>query len=80
MRRSVVPGRMKMNNKELSGKVALVTGASKGLGKAIALKLASLGAKVVINYHSDDDAAAAIAKEIEAACGEVMLAKANTGK
>jgi 3-oxoacyl-[acyl-carrier protein] reductase len=35
---------------ELEGKVALVTGASRGMGKAIALKLASLGSKVVINY------------------------------
>jgi 3-oxoacyl-[acyl-carrier protein] reductase len=35
---------------ELAGKVALVTGASRGMGKAIALKLASLGSKVVVNY------------------------------
>lgn len=35
---------------ELAGKVALVTGASRGMGKAIALKLASLGAKVAVNY------------------------------
>ena len=35
---------------ELEGKVALVTGASRGMGKAIALKLASLGSKVVVNY------------------------------
>jgi 3-oxoacyl-[acyl-carrier protein] reductase len=35
---------------ELEGKVALITGASRGMGKAIALKLASLGSKVVVNY------------------------------
>ena len=52
-----------MDNKELNTKVALVTGASKGLGKAIALKLAALGAKVAVNYHIDDAAAAATAGE-----------------
>ena len=35
----------------MEGKVAVVTGASRGIGKAIALKLASMGATVVINYH-----------------------------
>jgi 3-oxoacyl-[acyl-carrier protein] reductase len=66
-----------MNSKELDSKVALVTGGSKGLGKAIAIKLASLGSKVAINYRSDDDAAAATAKEIETASGEVMLVRAD---
>jgi 3-oxoacyl-[acyl-carrier protein] reductase len=40
---------------ELEGKVALVTGASRGMGKAIALKLASLGAKVAVNYVAIED-------------------------
>ena len=40
---------------ELAGKVALVTGASRGMGKAIALKLASLGSKVAINYVAIED-------------------------
>ncbi len=66
-----------MKDKELDDKVALVTGASKGLGRAIAIKLTSLGAKVAINYHADDDAAAATAKEIETGGGEAMLVKAD---
>lgn len=43
--------------KELAGKTALVTGASRGIGRAIAIKLASLGAHVIVNYTSNEDAA-----------------------
>lgn len=50
---------------ELEGKVALVTGASRGLGKGIALVLAEKGADVVVNYHSDEQAASQVAAEIE---------------
>ncbi|KAL1638334.1 hypothetical protein SLS56_000142 [Neofusicoccum ribis] len=48
-------------NKNLTGKVAIVTGSSRGIGASIALKLASHGADVVINYHSSVKAADAIA-------------------
>src|SRR5256885_15385072 len=44
--------------RELDGKVALVTGASRGIGRAIAVALGALGAKVVINYVSNEAAAA----------------------
>jgi len=66
-----------MEPKELEGKVSLVTGASRGLGRAIAFKLAALGSKVAINYLASDDAAARLAGEIESRGGEAMLAKAN---
>jgi len=66
-----------MPDRELEGKVALVTGASRGLGRAIALKLAALGAKVAINYLASDEEARNVASEIENLGGEVMLVKAN---
>jgi 3-oxoacyl-[acyl-carrier protein] reductase len=66
-----------MEPKELEGKVALVTGASRGLGRAITLRLASLGSRVAINYLASEEAAASLAKEIEKGGGEAMLSKAH---
>ena len=53
----------------LSGKIALVTGAGRGIGKAIALKLASLGATVVVNYSGSKEKAEETVAEIVAAGG-----------
>jgi len=66
-----------MQAKELEGKVSLVTGASRGLGRTIDLKLATLGSQVAINYLSNDDSAMNVAKEIETWGGEALLVKAN---
>ena len=51
---------------ELAGRIALVTGASRGIGKAIALDLAGRGADVVVNFSQSHAAAAAVAAQIEA--------------
>lgn len=60
-------------NQTLAGKVALVTGGSRGIGEAIVRKLAACGADVVINYSRSADRAEAIAKEIQAAGGKASI-------
>jgi 3-oxoacyl-[acyl-carrier protein] reductase len=50
----------------LAGRVALVTGSSRGIGRATALRLAGMGADLIINYRSDEAGAAAVRGEIEA--------------
>jgi NAD(P)-dependent dehydrogenase (short-subunit alcohol dehydrogenase family) len=54
---------------DLSGKVAVVTGSARGIGKAIALRYASLGASVVINYSADEANARRTLAEVEEAGG-----------
>ncbi len=66
-----------MSNGELNGKVAIVTGASRGLGRAISVKLAAIGARVVINYCHSQEKAQQVMEEIEKQGGEAILAKAD---
>jgi 3-oxoacyl-(acyl-carrier-protein) reductase len=61
----------------LDGKVALVTGASRGIGRAIALDLAREGAKIALNYQSSDAKAQEVATEIAKLGGACLLLKAN---
>lgn len=64
----------------LVGKTALITGGSRGIGKAITLKLASEGADVIINFLRRRSAAEATAEEIRARGVKVHLIKANVGE
>jgi NAD(P)-dependent dehydrogenase (short-subunit alcohol dehydrogenase family) len=63
----------------LDGKTALVTGGSRGIGRAIVVELAREGARVALNYQSSDAKAQAVADEVAALGGAVMLVKANVG-
>lgn len=56
----------------LKGKVALVTGASRGIGRAIAITLAGAGAQVVVNYRSQAEAAEEVVQIIQAAGGQAI--------
>jgi len=64
----------------LQGKVAMVTGSSRGIGRAIALKLASLGAKVVVNYHSGEEAARVVVEQIAASGGQAAAISADVAQ
>ncbi len=61
----------------LSGRRALVTGASRGIGRAVALRLASEGASVALNYNSGQEEAEAVAAEITAAGGSAVTLQGN---
>ncbi|MCU0565940.1 MAG: 3-oxoacyl-ACP reductase FabG [Oculatellaceae cyanobacterium Prado106] len=64
----------------LEGKVAIVTGSSRGIGAAIALKLASLGADVALTYGKSKDAAEAISQQIAAMGRKSMVIYADAGQ
>jgi 3-oxoacyl-[acyl-carrier protein] reductase len=64
---------MAIVDKALQGKTALVTGASRGIGRAIAIALGRRGAKVIINYASREDAAREAAKAVEEVGGQAAV-------
>ncbi len=65
---------------DLSGKVALVTGASRGIGRAAALRLAESGADVVVNYSTSKSAAESVAAEIAALGRNAFVVKADVSE
>ena len=70
-----------MTNKDsLSGKVALITGASRGIGKEIALELSRLGAEVFINYSSSDEKAEEVVNSIKNSGGKAHKLKFDVSK
>ncbi|OED32707.1 3-oxoacyl-[acyl-carrier-protein] reductase [Planococcus maritimus] len=62
---------------KLTGKTAIVTGASRGIGAAIARRFAEEGANIVVNYSGSQDKAEAVVAEIEQAGGKAIAIKAN---
>lgn len=65
--------------RKLQGKVAIVTGASKGIGAGIANQLASDGASVVVNYASDQNGTDKVVAEIAKASGNAIAVRASDG-
>ena len=67
----------KIMNRKLEGKIALITGGSRGIGAAIAKRLATDGANVAITYTKGADAAASVVKEIEGYGGKAIAIQAR---
>lgn len=65
---------------DLTGKVALVTGASRGIGRAVALRLTELGARVVVNYNASAQAANDVVGEIQARGGQAIAVQGDVSK
>lgn len=64
----------------LEGKYAVVTGGSRGIGRGIAIAIAKEGAKVAVNYTSNESAAQKVVDEIRAGGGEAIAVKANVAR
>src|ERR1700754_1666487 len=71
---------MSNTNKKLSGQVAIITGASSGIGAGVAKAMAAEGATVVVNYSSSPDKADKILSEITSAGGKGFTFKADVSK
>ncbi len=65
--------------RRLEGRTALVTGASRGIGRAVALELGREGAQVVVNYLRFEEAASAVSEEIAREGGRALVIRANVG-
>lgn len=81
-RRTVVEATKKVDNSmaSLSGKIALVTGASRGIGRAIAERLGDRGASVIVNYAGSRDKALEVVQAILAAGGKAVAVQADVSR
>ena len=68
------------NNRDLTGKVALVTGGSRGIGRQVALALASKGADIALNYHRNENEANKVLYEVEGCSSRCITICANVSK
>jgi len=66
-----------MSERALDGQIAVVTGASSGIGRSVAIELARAGAKVVVNYRSNRSSGDEVARQIEAEGGEALAVGAD---
>src|SRR5271168_776138 len=71
---------MSTNQKKLAGKVAVVTGSSKGIGAEIARQFAAAGASVVVNYSSSKEGADRVVAEITKKGGKAVAVQADVAK
>ena len=69
-----------MANSNIQGRIALITGASKGIGKSIALELAVMGVKVAVNYNTSAEAAEDVARTINDQGGEAFTVHADVSQ
>jgi len=65
---------------DFTGKVAVVTGGSRGIGRSISLRLAAGGAKVVVNYHSNEAAANEVVEQVRASGGEAIAVQGDVSQ
>ena len=65
---------------ELTGKIALITGGSRGIGRATALRLARSGADIALNFVTNESAAREVAKEVRSLGQEILLVKADVSE
>ena len=65
---------------DFTGRVAVVTGGSRGIGRSIALRLAASGAKVVVNYHSNEAAANEVVEQVRADGGDAIAVQGDVSQ